>query len=76
MRLDGQTPQATLLDSFEEEDDSSAGPKVAREVTTIWLQRKDDRRVQRSQFRSIARDMADRYLRLMEIFSRNGITGK
>jgi len=76
MRLDSQTPQAALLDSFEDEEDEEAepGPKVAREVTTIWLQRKDDRRVQRTQFRSMARQMADRYLRLMETFSRGGIT--
>jgi hypothetical protein len=77
MRLDSQTPQAALLDSFEddeESEESEPGPKLAREVTTIWLQRKDDRRVQRTQFRSMARQMADRYLRLMEIFSRSGIT--
>ncbi len=77
MRLDSQTPQAALLDSFEHDEESEGSepsPKVAREVTTIWLQRKDDRRVQRTQFRSMARQMADRYLRLMEIFSRGGIT--
>jgi hypothetical protein len=77
MRLDSQTPQAALLDSFEDDEEaeeSEPGPKLAREVTTIWLQRKDDRRVQRTQFRSMARQMADRYLRLMEIFSRSGIT--
>lgn len=77
MRLDSQTPQAALLDSFDADEDSESSepsPKVAREVTTIWLQRKDDRRVQRTQFRSMARQMADRYLRLMEIFSRGGIT--
>ncbi len=76
MRLDSQTPQAALLDSFEDEqsEETEHGPKVAREVTTIWLQRKDDRRSQRTQFRSMARQMADRYLRLMEIFNRGGIT--
>jgi hypothetical protein len=76
MRLDSQTPQAALLDSFEDEqsEDAEYGRKVAREVTTIWLQRKDDRRTQRTQFRSMARQMADRYLRLMEIFNRGGIT--
>jgi hypothetical protein len=76
MRLDAQSPQEALLDSFEDEteDQSETVPKVAREVTTIWLQRKDDRKVQRSQFRQMARQMADRYLRLMEIFNRNGIT--
>ena len=77
MRLDSQTPQAALLDSFEDEqsEETQRGPKIAREVTTIWLQRKDDRRAQRTQFRSMARQMADRYLRLMEIFNRGGITG-
>lgn len=77
MRLDSQTPQAALLDSFEDEqsEETERGPKVAREVTTIWLQRKDDRRTQRTQFRSMARQMADRYLRLMETFNRGGITG-
>ncbi|PWU11227.1 MAG: hypothetical protein C5B51_03010 [Terriglobia bacterium] len=75
MRLDSQTPQATLLDSFEDEtsEEGEHGPKVAREVTTIWLQRKDDRRTQRTQFRTMARQMADRYLRLMETFNRSGI---
>ena len=77
MRLDSQTPQAALLDSFEDEqdEDAASGPKLAREVTTIWLQRKDDRRTQRTQFRTMARQMADRYLRLMETFNRGGITG-
>jgi hypothetical protein len=77
MRLDSQTPQAALLDSFEDEqsEETGRGPKITREVTTIWLQRKDDRRTQRTQFRSMARQMADRYLRLMEIFNRGGITG-
>jgi hypothetical protein len=76
MRLDSQTPQATLLDSFEDEqsEETDHSPKVAREVTTIWLQRKDDRRTQRTQFRVMARQMADRYLRLMETFNRSGIT--
>jgi hypothetical protein len=76
MRLDAQSPQEALLDSFEDETEEQSGavPKVAREVTTIWLQKKDDRKTQRSQFRQMARQMADRYLRLMEIFNRNGIT--
>jgi hypothetical protein len=73
MRLDSQTPQAALLDSFEDTAEGLS-TKVAREVTTIWLQRRDDRRTQRSQFRSMAKDMADRYLRLMEIFTRSGVT--
>lgn len=76
MRLDAQSPQEALLDSFEDEAEEQPGavPKLAREVTTIWLQRKDDRKTQRTQFRQMARQMADRYLRLMEIFNRNGIT--
>jgi hypothetical protein len=77
MRLDAQSPQEALLDSFDDDDEqseSAAAPKVAREVTTIWLQRKSDRRSQRVQFRQMGRQMADRYLRLMDVFSRNGIT--
>ena len=77
MRLDAQSPQEALLDSFDDDDEqseSAAAPKVAREVTTIWLQRKSDRRSQRIQFRQMGRQMADRYLRLMDVFSRNGIT--
>jgi hypothetical protein len=78
MRLDAQSPQEALLDSFDDDDDDDAEnpapPKVAREVTTIWLQRKSDRKSQRSQFRTMGRQMADRYLRLIEIFSRNGVT--
>lgn len=73
MRLDSQTPQEALLDSFEETEEGLT-TKVAREVTTIWLQRRDDRRAQKSQFRQMAKDMADRYLRLMEIFTRSGVT--
>lgn len=73
MRLDGQTPQAALLDSFEDTEEGSR-TKVARQVTPIWLQRRDDGRSERSQFRLMAKEMADRYLRLMEIFTRSGVT--
>lgn len=76
MRLDAQTPRATLSDVLEHEleGESATRIKSAREITEIWLQKTGDRSNQRKQFRKMARDMAHKYLGLMEIFHRQGIT--
>jgi len=76
MRLDAQTPRATLSDALEHEleGESVTRIKPAREITEIWLQKTGDRSNQRQQFRKMARDMADKYLSLMEIFRHQGYT--
>lgn len=76
MRLDAQTPQSVLL----EELDTNSGieydspVKPSREITYIWLQSPKDRTKRRTEFRTMAKSMADKYLRLMPVFSRQGLT--
>ncbi len=76
MRLDAQTPEATLEDTKRQEDAIEATSRINpnREITKIWLQKSVDRTGQRKQFRKMAKDMADKYLRLMDLFNRQGIT--
>lgn len=76
MRLDAQTPQETLSDALEHdiEDENVSRIKADREITQIRLQKSSKRSTQRKEFRKMAREMADKYLNLMEIFSRQGIT--
>jgi len=76
MRLDAQTPETILLDSFGADAHASTdmGIKKSREITYIWLQSSDNRRRQREEFRKMAKSMADKYLRLMPVFNRQGIT--
>ena len=49
------------------------GLKRTREITDIWMQSSDDRANQRRAFRKMAKDMAGRYLRQMEVFNRRGL---
>lgn len=71
MRLDALTPADVLINSTDDTaGDSEPGLKRAREITTIWLQSGDERGNQRRAFRKMAKDMANRYLGQMDIFSR------
>ena len=74
MRLDAQTPESVLREGIISNDgiDSEATIKRSREITQIWLQRSDDRRVYREKFRKMAKSMADKYLRMMPVFSQRG----
>lgn len=73
MRLDALNPKDVLMNQSEIEDTQEPGLKRTREITHIWLQSIEDRSNQRRAFRKMARDMADRYLRQMEIFNRRGL---
>ena len=71
MRLDTLTPEEVLAsDSSGERDNEEPGIKKRREMTIISLQGSDDRISQRRRFRKMAKDMSNRYLRRMEVFSR------
>ncbi len=74
MRLDAQTPEAILREGFfaGKSISSESTLKRSREITQIWLQRSDDRRAYREKFRKMAQSMADKYLRMMPIFSQRG----
>lgn len=68
-RLDALTP----ADVFAEQGPGEPGINRGREITEIWLQSKGDRINQRRAFRKMAKDMANRYLRQMDVFSRRGL---
>ncbi|MCI0430197.1 MAG: hypothetical protein L0210_06605 [Rhodospirillales bacterium] len=71
MRLDALTPSDVLTDAVATSiSNGEPGLKRAREITEIWLQSGDERGNQRRAFRKMAKDMANRYLGQMEIFSR------
>ena len=76
MRLDAQTPETVLTEGFGKDSGivSESEIKKSREITYIWLQSSVDRRKQREDFRKMARSMADKYLRLMPVFTRQGIS--
>ncbi|QMU61182.1 MAG: hypothetical protein GKR92_05490 [Gammaproteobacteria bacterium] len=76
MRLDAQTPQSVLLEELDTNSviEQESPVKPSREITYIWLQSSKDRAKKRSEFRKMARSMADKYLRLMPVFSRQGLT--
>lgn len=67
MRLDGLTPEAALAES---EGLIAPEIKAGRDYTDIFLQRPEDRNRSRTVFRSVARSMADRYLRRHPVFAR------
>jgi hypothetical protein len=71
-RLDALTPADVLIDQ-DLDLSGETGLKRAREITDIWLQSGDDRSNQRRAFRKMAKDMAGRYLRQMEVFNRRGL---
>ena len=70
-RLDALNPQDVLLDQDTGGDSSTLKP--SREITPIWMQSDHDRIKQRRAFRTMAKDMAGRYLRQMDVFSRRGL---
>jgi hypothetical protein len=69
MRLDALKPADVLTDNANRTNDEP-GLKRSREITSIWLQSSDDRGLQRRSFRKMAKDMANRYLQQMDVFSR------
>ena len=75
MRLDAQTPENILGGiTFNVAIDNAPTIKKSREITEIWLQnRNEDRRTHRQNFRTMAKNMADKYLGLMPVFNRQGI---
>jgi hypothetical protein len=74
MRLDSLTPGDVLTDNTTTNGTDWPGFKRSREITTIWLQSSDDRGLQRRSFRKMAKDMANRYLQQMELFSRRRLS--
>jgi len=69
-RLDALRPEeAFSLAQAESPDATLPGVTVSREITEISLQSGAGRRDQRVLFRKMARDMANRYMRQMPIFS-------
>ena len=70
-RLDTLPPGDVLLDPTAGSDES--GLKLSREITVIPMQSGDDRASARRAFRKMAKDMAGRYLRQMEMFNRRGL---
>ena len=73
-RLDALTPGDVLLDQTTNDDElGESAVKRSREVTLIRMQRGEERASQRRAFRKMAKDMAGRYLRQMEVFNRRGL---
>jgi hypothetical protein len=72
MRLDALPPSSALG-----EGDSELAPelKSGRDYIDIFLQRSEDRYKSRTVFRSMARSMADRYLRRHPVFDRRQYRG-
>ena len=73
-RLDALTPSDVLLGrrTHTEAHDES-GINESREITVIRMQRGEERGSERRAFRKMAKDMAGRYLRQMEVFNRRGL---
>jgi hypothetical protein len=75
MRLDALKPSDVLTESvYDIGTDTEPGLKRDREITEIWLQGGEERGNQRRSFRKMAKDMADRYLAQMDVFSRRRLT--
>jgi hypothetical protein len=72
-RLDALTPTDVLIEQAPNDAADEPGLKHTREITDIWLQSGGDRSNQRRAFRKMAKDMAARYLRQMEVFNRRGL---
>ena len=71
-RMDALSPADVLL-AQGEDNTKRTGLKNARELTVIWMQSQDERFNKRKAFRKMAKGMATRYLRQMDVFSRRGI---
>jgi hypothetical protein len=72
-RYDALSPEDVLTEERTSIQSDEPGLKRSREITEIWLQSSDDRTSQRRAFRKMAKDMANRYLRQMDIFNRRGL---
>lgn len=72
-RYDALSPEDVLTEERSSVLDDEPGLKRSREITEIWLQSSEDRSSQRRAFRKMAKDMANRYLRQMDIFNRRGL---
>ncbi|WP_067984785.1 ORC-CDC6 family AAA ATPase [Neptuniibacter pectenicola] len=76
MRLDAQTPESILHSELTSHSSIGMDTTIqeSREISQIWLQSGEDRLSKRNNFRVMAKNMADKYLRLMPIFQRNGLS--
>ena len=70
-RLDALSSGDVLLDPTAGSDES--GLKPSREITVVPMQSGDERANERRAFRKMAKDMAGRYLRQMDMFNRRGL---
>ena len=70
-RLDALSSGDVLLDPTAASNKS--GLKPSREITVIRMQSGDDRPNERRAFRKMAKNMAERYLRQMDMFNRRGL---
>ena len=70
-RLDALSSGDVLVDPAAGSDES--GIKPSREMTVIRMQSGEDRANERRAFRKMAKDMAGRYLRQMDMFNRRGL---
>ena len=74
-RLDALTPSVVLLGRRPASADGprQSGLQGSRDITVIRMQRREERGGERRAFRKMAKDMAGRYLRQMELFNRRGL---
>lgn len=74
LRLDAQTPSNIIEGSISSESQNSSSPiKTSREITDIWLHNSNNRNSSRTQFRTMAKSMANKYLGLMPVFNNQGL---
>jgi hypothetical protein len=75
-RFDVLLPDEALAAAIEDRSDTSEYPGVTagRDTEPILLQSSGRRRKQRERFRSLAKDMATRYLRRMPLLNDKGLT--
>lgn len=75
-RFDVLLPQEALAAAIEDRSDPAEFPGVTaqRDTEVILLQSSGNRRTERTRFRSMAKDMASRYLRRMPLLNERGLT--
>lgn len=75
-RFDVLLPQEALAAAIEDRSDPAEFPGVTaqRDTEVILLQSSGNRRAERTRFRSMAKDMAGRYLRRMPLLNERGLT--
>ena len=76
MRLDAQTPESILDENLNDPTYSAPDTTLQknREIVQIWLQNSQGRSKNRKNFRGMAKNMANKYLRLMPIFQKQGLS--